>query len=89
MNNDPEQLELDITDDETQVYGYNVKTKAQSTQCVHLESPRQNKSSFQLLGMFTVEGVIPVSSTPSPESNSTKVSGFMLKQLIQFVREIS
>ncbi|XP_018346773.1 PREDICTED: histone-lysine N-methyltransferase SETMAR-like [Trachymyrmex septentrionalis] len=43
VNNDPELLKTVITGDETWVYGYDVETKAQSSQWKLLEEPRPKK----------------------------------------------
>ena len=44
VNDDPDLLKKVITGDESWVYGYDVKTKAQSSQWKHTESPRPKKA---------------------------------------------
>ena len=44
VNGDPDLLKKVITGDESWVYGYDVKTKAQSSQWKHTESPRPKKA---------------------------------------------
>lgn len=44
VNDDPDLLKRVITGDETWVYGYDVETKAQSSQWKHPESPRPKKA---------------------------------------------
>ena len=44
VNDDPDLLERAITGDESWVYGYDVETKAQSSQWKHTESPRPKKA---------------------------------------------
>ena len=44
VNDDPDLLKKVITGDESWVYGYDVETKAQSSQWKHTESPRPKKA---------------------------------------------
>ena len=44
VNDDPDLLKRVITVDESWVYGYDVETKAQSSQWKHTESPRPKKA---------------------------------------------
>ena len=44
VNDDPDLFKKVITGDESWVYGYDVKTKAQSSQWKHTESPRPKKA---------------------------------------------
>ena len=43
FNNNPDLLKKDITSDESWVYGYDVETKAQSSQWKRPEEPRPKK----------------------------------------------
>ena len=43
-NSDPEFLNIVITGDESWTYGYNLETKAQSSQWQHSTSPRPKKA---------------------------------------------
>ena len=43
VNDDPDLLKKVITGNESWVYGYDVETKAQSSQWKHTESPRPKK----------------------------------------------
>ena len=44
VNDDPDLLKMVITGDESWVYGYDVETKAQSSQWKYTESPRPKKA---------------------------------------------
>ena len=44
FNNDPDLLKKVITGDESLVYGYDIETKAQPSQCKCPEEPRPKKS---------------------------------------------
>ncbi|CAB3259756.1 unnamed protein product [Arctia plantaginis] len=65
VNNDAELLKRVITGDETWVYGYDVETKAQSSQWRHSGSPRPKKtrqvrsnSKVKLTVFFDFNGIV-------------------------------
>ena len=94
VNDDPDLLKKVVTGDKSWVYGYDVETKAQSSQWKHTESPRPEKArqvrsnvKVLLTVSFDYHGVVHQEFLPQGRTVNEEYYLEVMRRLREAIRE--